>query len=522
MILDPGLIYSLIYGALLLAGMVHVLLNKHEPRAATLWLVLIVSVPALGLVLYFIFGIDRVSRRVLRKTASNRMIRRGVQEVLETPAQPGTEPRPIPGVDPRPPPQYQAHPPSPADEAPGATLPPSLTLDPGEIGAMVVDYASRSVADRVLDRLCDRPLLNGNRIRWMSQGDRVYARMLDTIANARDHIHLETYIFQADRVGRPLIELMAYKAARGVEVRLLIDTIGSTGALWFLEELARTRVQVAEFSPLNPFKRGWQINLRNHRKLLLVDGRVAFTGGMNINEKHLVDHPLLTRVRDYHFQVEGPVVAQLQEWFMEDWHYATGQTLIDRRYFPPVRVRGDVQARLITSGPDNDYEVIYRVFLAAITGAQDRIFIVSPYFVPDAGMISALQLAAAKGVEITVVVPGHSDHPFVTWASRASYEPLLNFGVKIYERKAPFLHAKVMVVDNAWGLIGSANMDNRAFRLNFEANLEVRNEALINTLLKAIQTEINCSVPIDASAFRRRSTLRRLGENTCALAGPLL
>lgn len=514
MTLEPHQLYTLlyfvIYGSLLITGVVHILLNRHEPRSATLWLMLVVTVPALGLLLYFVFGIDRVSRKTLRKALSNLEIRKGVKQVLEE--QPGT-----PLLEGEEPAGQGSEVPEVTPSTALAGLPTVLTNADAQI-----PYHERDIADRVLDRLCDRPILTGNKVRWLSQGDRVYQKMLDAIVNARHHIHVETYIFQADRVGRPLIELMAHKANQGVEVRLLIDTIGSTHALWFLEELARTRIQVAEFSPLNPLKRGWQINLRNHRKLLVVDGRVAFTGGMNINEKHLVDHPLLTRVRDYHFQVEGPVVAQLQECFVEDWHYATGESLVDPRYFPPSRVRGGVQARVITSGPDNDYEVMYRVYLAAITGAQERIYIVSPYFVPDAGMVSALQLAAAKGVKITVVVPGHSDHPFVSWASRACYEPLFNFGIQIYERNAPFLHAKVMLIDDAWALIGSANMDNRSFRLNFEANLEVRNPALVQTLLKAIHTELANAIAIDPARFRRRSLLRRLGENACALTSPLL
>lgn len=479
-------LYSLLYGVLLLGGSMHVLLHKRDPRSAALWLLLLLTLPVGGLVLYLLFGVDRVARRALLKEVANQQIRQALHA-----AQPGVGLR---STQPGPPPRR---------EEPRIPQPPPR-FEP------------------VLSRLCALPLLSGNRIRWMSQGDHVYARMLSAIENARHHVHLETYIFQPDRVGRQLVELMIEKAAQGVEVRVLYDTIGSTDALWFMEEVARTRVKVAEFSPLNPFKRGWQVNLRNHRKLLVVDGQLAFTGGMNINEKHLIDHPLLTRVRDYHFQVEGPVVRQMQEWFVEDWYYARGEKLLAPAYFPSLPPQGEVDARVITAGPDGDYEALYRVILAAIAYASERVYLVTPYFIPDQGLLTTLQLAAARGVEITLVLPGHSDHPFVSWASRAYYEPLLRAGIRIYERGAPFLHAKVMVVDDAWALVGSSNMDIRSFRLNFEANLELRSPSFIETLLRAIAEEIEASTRVEASLFLHRPTWRVLGERTCALLSPLL
>lgn len=488
----------------------HVLLNKRDPRAAAMWLLLVVLVPAFGAGLYLLIGTGRIQRRLLRKVASNLTIR---QAWLARPSQSSTgDPRRVARTV-VPPGQASKTTPRPTPSAGRSQVLQVLEM-PGQGPSLPFLPA--------VDRLSARPLTSGNRIVPMSQGDRVYQRMLQAIERATHHVHLETYIFGSDRVGLQLLELMMQKAAQGIEVRLLYDTVGSIDALYLLEELRHSRVRSVAFSPLNPLKRRFQINLRNHRKLLVVDGQVAFTGGMNVNEKHLIDHPLLTRVRDYHFWVEGPIVAQMQEWFVEDWYYASGERLLNDPYFPPLEPKGHMQARVITSGPDGDYEVLYYALLAAIHGAQQHIYMVTPYFIPDAGLQCALLLARARGIDVTLVVPGYSDHPFVQAASRAWYLSLLQAGVRIYERNAPFLHAKLMLVDHRWSLIGSANLDERSFRLNFEANLEVRDEAFADGILKRIRQEIQASSQVSLEAFQKRPLRQRLFEAGCALFSPLL
>lgn len=488
----------------------HVLLNKRDPRAAAMWLLLVVFVPALGAVLYVLIGVERIRRKLLRKEASNLSIR---QAWLARPVQQQRQPL------------LSSHPSPAALHRTGPPRHRTATASGRSQVLQVLELPASSPSASffsVIDRLSARPLMAGNRIQPMSQGDRVYQRMLQAIERATHHIHLETYIFGSDRVGLQLVELMMQRAAEGIEVRLLYDTVGSIDALPFLEELRFSKVRAVAFSPLNPLKRRFQINLRNHRKLLVVDGRTAFTGGMNINEKHLVDHPLLTRVRDYHFQVEGPVVSQMQEWFVEDWFYASGEQLLADPYFPLLEARGGMSARVITSGPDGDYEVLYYALLAAIHGAQARIFMVTPYFIPDAGLMSALLLARARGIEVCLVVPGYSDHPFVQAASRAWYLPLLQAGVLIYERNAPFLHAKLTLVDQSWVLIGSANVDVRSFRLNFEANLEVRDDAFAEVILKRIRQEMQASTLVSLEAHQRRPLRRKLFDAGCALFSPML
>ncbi len=471
------------YLGALLAVAVHILLHKRPSRSAALWLMVITTIPLAGILLYITVGVDRVQRRLLYKEASNLHFRHAYASAPHR-------------IDPR--------------------------LEPD--GNEDTEIRLRRAAEfpDLLDRMFHRPLVGGNRFRMMTTGDRVYEAMLGAIRNARDHVHLQTYIFQPDRVGRLFVETLLEKAKEGVEVRLLYDPVGSIDALAFLDELARTGVEVSPFNPLNPLKRRWQVNLRNHRKLLLVDGMKAFTGGMNISELHLVEHPLLTRVKDYHFEIQGPIVGQMQEWFIEDWHYATGRSLLSERYLPRLEPRGDEPARVITSGPDGDYEAFYRLVFAAILGARSAVQIVTPYFIPDQGLIAALRLAATRGVDITLLVPGHSDHPIVSLATQSFYEELLRAGVRIYERRAPFLHAKVLVVDHRWATIGSANMDVRSFRLNFEANVEIRSPALVAALMDAIEADMKAADMVDLAAFSLRPLRKQVLESACALLNPLL
>jgi cardiolipin synthase len=294
---------------------------------------------------------------------------------------------------------------------------------------------------------------------------------------------LSSYIFRADHIGCEFVEALVEARGRGIAVRVLLDGIGS--GYFYAPAYARLRragVPVAQFmhSPL-PWRMPF-INLRTHKKILCVDGKLGFTGGLNIGDENVLAAEPREKVRDTHFAVKGPVVAQLVDAFAEDWLFATGEALEGEAWFPPLRSAGDVSARVVTSGPDEDLEKIEFLALQAVACANTTIGIMTPYFLPDERMITALALAAMRGVAVDIVVPARSNHRIMDWAMRAQIGPLLEAGCRIWRNPPPFEHSKLMTIDGAWSLVGSANWDMRSFRLNFELNMALSSTAMAERL----------------------------------------
>jgi cardiolipin synthase len=404
--------------ALLVTG--HVLLHKRDVGAAIGWIGLAWLSPVLGPGLYWMFGINRVRRRAYR--ISRRYVaRRG---------------------------------------------------PPPPIGAIRSEkYAALERAVGVLTR---RPTLACNAITPMRNGDEAYPIMLQAIAEAKLTIGLTSYIFQADEAGLPFIDALIAAKDRGVEVRVIVDGIGS-GYLFSMAAflLERGGVKVARFMhSWLPWRTAF-LNLRNHKKILVVDGKRGFIGGLNISAHNLKAAEPRTAVRDMHFEVKGPVVSQIAEAFVTDWEFATDEELRGETWFPAPEECGPALARVITSGPDQDIEKIEFMFLQAIGTAQRSIKIITPYFLPDERLIAALELAAMRGVDVDIVIPENSDHLVMDWAVMAHITPLLIAGVKIWRAPQPFEHSKLMTIDGGWSLVGSANWDQRSLRLNFELNMEI-------------------------------------------------
>ena len=298
--------------------------------------------------------------------------------------------------------------------------------------------------------------------------------MLAAIAAAEKSVGLMSYIFRADKAGEAFHQALIQAQRRGVEVRVLIDGVGG-GYFWSgtYNHLRRAGVPVARFLhsyfPLRmPF-----VNLRNHRKVLVIDGRLGFTGGINIGAENIgADNPPHI-VLDTHFQLEGPIVEQLTDAFADDWLFTTGEKLLTDHWFPPLEKAGTVTARVVTSGPDEDMEQIEYVALHAISCAHKSIRVVTPYFLPPDPLTLSLGLAALRGVRVDIVLPEHSNHAVLDWARRIPLRPLIEAGCRVWLMPAPFDHSKLMVIDDSWTLIGSANWDTRSFRLNFELNVEL-------------------------------------------------
>ncbi|HEY0911843.1 MAG TPA: phospholipase D-like domain-containing protein [Bradyrhizobium sp.] len=406
---------------------VHVLLTKREVAAAAGWIGLAWLAPFFGGFIYFMLGINRVQRRARQARGSG-----------------GRQPRRRRDLPPR----------------------------PGDDGHL-------RPLGRGISFITDRLSEPGNSVRVLHNGDEAYPAMLAAIGAARASIGLTSYIMRHDAIGDRFISALQAAKDRGVEVRVIVDGVGSG---WILSpayrRLRRAGVPAKRFmhSPL-PWRMPF-LNLRTHKKILVVDGKLGFTGGINIADQNVLATKPRNPVQDTHFQIEGPVVAQLAEAFGRDWSFLTDEELDGPAWFPALTQAGDAVARAVTAGPDQDLEKVEFAVLQAIACARSNIRVMTPYFLPDQQLIMALALAAMRGVAVDVVLPERSDHRLVDWAMRANIGPMLEDGAHVWKGPSPFRHSKVMVVDSQWCLIGSSNWDMRSFRLNFELCVEVYDERL--------------------------------------------
>jgi cardiolipin synthase len=459
---------------------VHAILYKRDSRAALLWVGVIWLVPLIGGVLYLTMGINRIRRRAI-------FLRRGIQR----------------------------------QSIQSGSVQPSGNLR-AEVAA-VPECASLSGLPRLVGGIVPKPLVPGNRVDALVNGDEAYPVMVEAIQAARESIALSTYIFDNDPVGRQVAQALIQAAARGVEVRVLIDDTGARYSFpSILHVLRKGDVPVARFLPSLVPWRVMSINLRNHRKILVVDGRTGFTGGMNIRQAHLLKEKPRHSTQDLHFRIEGPVVAQLQETFADDWYFCTREMLQGEIWFPKLEPAGQVAARGIADGPDEDFEKFRWTVLGALACASTSIRILTPYFLPDMAMISALNLAAMRGVEVDIILPQKSNLPYVHWATFAILWQMLERGCRVWLTSPPFDHSKLMVVDNCWALLGSANWDPRSLRLNFEFNLECYERGLAGALETIVQQKLCHAKALTLAELDARPLPIKLRDGVCRLFTPLL
>ena len=370
----------------------------------------------------------------------------------------------------------------------------------------------------------DSPLTLGNKATLLQDGPSTYRAMFTAIGQAQDHINLESYIIEDDAVGQEFSELLLAQQRRGVQVNLIYDSVGgfNTPRLFF-DRLTQAGVAVLEFNPVNPLAaRGpWLINNRDHRKLLIVDGRTAFLGGINISSvyssgsiiRRASKAPVTSSSwRDTDLQIEGPVVAEFQKLFLQTWDKQHGQPLAVKNYFPPLVRAGNDIIRTIGSTPDDPYSLIYLTLLSAIGNAEKQVFLTNAYFVPDPQLLKALTDAAARGVDVRLVLPSHSDSSLVFHAGRAHYGGLLAAGVHIYERKGAFLHAKTAVIDGVWSTVGSTNLDWRSFMDNDEVNAVLLGRDFATQMTTVFARDMAASQAIEPLTWPQRPLHFKLRE----------
>jgi len=472
-------VIAAIHGIVVIAASGHVVLTKRDSRAALGWVGIIWLAPVIGSLLYFMFGVNRIQRkgRLIHRIAGQSQSSAGLRSV--------------------------------SDDVLLRVL-----GDEATHLAPLAPYVAR------LTRL---PLLDGNRLTPLTTGTQAYDEMLAAIDAAQQSIAFEVYIFDNDSCGRRFVTALARAHERGVAVRVLIDDVGARYT-WpsIKRSLRQANVPFATFLPtLIPGKLHYT-NLRSHRKIIVVDGALGFTGGMNIRAGHLCDADCQHPVNDLHFRVEGPVVAQLRETFASDWEFATGERLEGPTWFTPLKPAGSSLCRGIADGPDLDSDKLRLTILGAIGCAQDSLEIVTPYFLPEQPLITALNVAAMRGVDVNILLPEKNNLKLVQWASTAQLWQVLQRGCRVWLTPPPFDHTKLMIVDGAWSLVGSANWDARSLRLNFEFNVECYDRELAAELSALIHEKRRAAREITLADVDSRPLWRRLRDGVCRLALPYL
>lgn len=409
------------------------------------------------------------------------------------------------------------------------------TIADGKARAMIASLESRAGPTDILARhlaaeeaISGRPLIAGNKVVLLDDGPETMRAMMEAVRNAKRHVNLETYIIEADEVGEKLATLMMEKSRAGVAVNLIYDSVGSFGTPpEYFDRLRAAGVRVLEFNPVNPGKarRGWTVNQRDHRKILVVDGRIAFTGGVNISRVYGKSSFLQARRsapppkdpneaawRDTHMRIEGPVVAEFQRMFLETWRRQSGSELPDAGFFPPLKTEGRALVRAIGSTPgDGDYSV-YKTYVSALASADRSAYITTAYFVPDRQVVQAMVDAARRGVDVRIIFPSFTDVGMLLYAGRSYYDELLAAGIKVYERKAAMLHAKTAVIDGVWSTIGSTNLDMRSFLHNDEVNAVILDVEFAVRMEELFRRDLEDSEEITAEAWRQRGLVHRLKE----------
>jgi cardiolipin synthase A/B len=458
-----------------IAASLHVVLHKRDSRSAIGWVGLIWLTPGIGALLYAMLGLNRIRRAAME-------LQREKQRYVT--------------------------------DHPDVERPAWLTG--------VHDRRFQGLM-RLAERLSGRPLLGGNRLQPLVNGDEAYPAMLAAIEGAKRSVALCTYIFGDDAEGRRFVAALAVAVRRGVAVRVLIDDVGIRYTFppvhWALRKAG---VPVARFLPIVSRSGLAFFNLRTHRKLLVVDGETAFAGGMNIAAANVHARAGAKAIRDLHFRVEGPVVRQLVDAFAEDWTFATKERLEGPAWASDVANRGPVSARVITNGPDRDFEVMRTLLLGALSSARESVRIVTPYFIPDPQTLAAIAVCALRGVRVDIVLPARGNIRLAEWASRALLWQVLTPGCRVHLSPPPFEHTKLFVVDRTWTLFGTTNWDARSLRLNFELDVECYDQTLAGELDDLVEARIVASRPYTLADADGRSFLVRVRDGIARLFSPYL
>ena len=454
----------------------HALLFKRDPRAALGWIVTCLALPGVGAIFYWLLGVNRI------RTRSRELQEQGQGMHW----------------------LHIGQPPSHCD---------------------LVNYPTSDACQTLIklsDTVCRRPLITGNSISVLYNGEQAYPAMLEAIRGAKESVYLSSYILMPDQIGLQFATALIAAAERGADVRVLIDAVGSLYSFQKIRNIFRnTKVQSETFLPLTLLG-SFYFNLRNHRKLLIVDNAAGFTGGMNIRDRHITtDETNSNRIIDIHFRLNGPICEQLRDTFMEDWHFANREKR-DPRDWPTPKIAGKACCRGISAGPNEPHEKLNWILIGALACAKSHIRIMTPYFIPNRAQIAAINAAALRGVRVDILLPQKNNLPFVAWASNALLFELLEHKANIYFQPPPFVHSKLLLIDDKYALIGSANLDPRSLRLNFEFNVEIFDSEVIDELIRHFDQSREKARKISLEEMDNRPLSVRLRDSFFRLFSPYL
>lgn len=452
--------------------------NRH-PSTTITWLLVLILFPLIGFILYLLIGRNYRKKKLFK------------QKALQ-------------------------------DERAFSELQGSRVLNERMFAKMGDDH---QLLFRLAHKLVKTPISFQSRSEVLTDGEETFGKIIECLQQAKEYIHLEYYIVRDDQIGRKIKQILIDKVKEGVEVRFLYDAVGC----WqlpskYIEDLREAGVQMVPFFPVVfPFLNN-KINFRNHRKIIVIDGKYGFIGGLNIGDEYLGKDDYFGYWRDTHLFVRGEIVRSLQLIFIQDWFYITNEKLLSEKY-TSVEVLNTLNTsgiQMVAGGPDHEWEVIKNLFFAMIVSARKSIWIASPYFIPDDDILSALKIASLAGIDVRLLVPSSPDKKIVFYASRSYFPELLEAGVRIFEYQKGFLHSKVVIVDGELASIGTSNMDMRSFHLNFEVNAFLYRTESTQQLVRDFENDIEVSTELHAHTFKNRSFFERVIESTSRLLSPLL
>ena len=485
------LIISYLAGAII---SVIILLENRDPAKTMSWLLMFIIFPGVGLMIYAISG-RNIRKRKLFKTQklANNIKEKKLFDTLEK-----------------------------------ITEIVELEKESIKQNKLLRDEEDGSYRKRVINMLLKTgmfPFTKNNKVDVFVDGNEKFKRLIEDIREAKDHIHLEYFIIKDSEIGRVLKEELIKKAKEGIKIRILYDDVGCW-RFWFnrkfFREMREVGIEIAAFLPTKFPIIGGKLNYRNHRKIVVIDGIIGYTGGINIGDEYLGKNDKFGYWRDTHIRIKGISVYMLQMTFLIDWYYTTKEVLVTKNYFPSVGNVGESMIQVVASGPDSDWEDIHYAYFSAICQARKNVYIETPYFIPDESLLKAIKSAALSGVDVRIIFPKIADHKIVNIASYSYFEEILRAGGKVYLYNKGFIHSKVVIIDDKIASAGTANMDLRSFMLNFEVNAFIYDEEVIRVMTDDFFEDLSHCEELNLEVFKNRNIIQKIKESVARLFSPIL